>query len=163
MGGLQDFNLVNSKLLEKTDLSGRAFILATTLINSFSTLKSVIHARHEALELIKNMSHKYQLDDHDTACLYFGVKFSHPVLGDIMEQRYFDTMMAIKNFNEDCTWFSKELTQALIDEAKKIAKSLTFRRPKIGDVDYSDVDLNLLPPDAQYKDWRDKFRPKNAK
>lgn len=158
-----DFNLINSKLLEKTDLSGRAFILATTLISSFSTLKSVIHARHEALELIKNMSHKYQLTVHDTFCLYFGIKFSHPVLGDIMEQRYFDTMMAIKDSNEDCTWFSKELTQALIDEAKKISKSLTFRRPKIGGVDYSDVDPNLLPPDAHYKDWRDKFKPQNAK
>ncbi len=157
-----NLTLVNSKFFEKTDLAGRAFALATTLVSTIVGLNEMVHARHEMLQSINSRAREYGLNDHDKACLYFGTKLDHPALGRIQDQSYANVMTAINNFNEDCIWFSKELTQELIDLAKKTAKKIIFFRPRIGSVDYSDIDSKLLPKDEEYRDWREKF-PKTRK
>lgn len=154
-----DFGLINTKLFEKADVTGRAYVLATTLINCIHELQNQIAYRHEALNQIAQISAEYKLDDHDRACLYYGIRLNnHPTMGNIDFQTYSDVMGHIRDFNNDIIWFSRELVWELIKNGKESAKKLIFSRPKIGSVDYSDVESSLMPDDANYKDWREKFK-----
>ena len=83
---------------------------------------------------------------------------SHPVLDDFTDDSYNSVMQALKDTNMDCTWFSKELTLALIEFGKETAKKICIGRPKIGSVDYSDVEPEYMPNDDDYKNWREKFK-----
>lgn len=125
-----DFNLVNSKLMEKTDLSRRAFILATTLVNSFITLKELMQQRQNFLRHIANLAEKHKLNDTEKAHLYYGTRFSHPTLGNITEESFVNIMQGINNFNVDCTWFAKELTDELIKVSKKTCKEINNFKTK---------------------------------
>lgn len=147
-----DFELINSKLLRETGFTGRAFLLADTLIRCLHALKEQLEYRHTVLNEINSMS----LGTHDKACLYYGIQIETPT-GGFFYEKYSDVMKAIKIFTVDCEWFSKELALELIENAKKESKKIFLRRPKIGSVDYSDVDPKYMPNDADYKAWREKF------
>ena len=152
-----DFELINSKLLRETGFAGRTFILATTLIRCLYDIKGQLEYRHIVLNEINRISAELNLGTHDKACLYYGIKIETPT-GDFIYENYSDVMTAIKGFVVDCEWFSKELTLELIENAKKESKKIRFKRPKIGSVDYSDVDPQYMPDDKDYKDWREKFK-----
>lgn len=146
-----DLDFMNSRF-EKADLSGRSLILATTLMNSFATLKSMMEIREQILANINSIKSSQE----HKAFIYYGVQFPHPA-GNIQEESYKNIMEGIKSFNEDCIWFSKELSEEILYLAKKESKKIWLKKPKVGSIDYSDVDPLLLPDDENYKDWREKF------
>jgi hypothetical protein len=152
-----DFELINSKLLRETGFAGRAFILATTLIRCLYDLREQLKYRHAILSEINRIAVESNLNIHDKACLYYGIKIETPT-GDIYYENYSSVMKAIKAFTLDCIWFSKELTLELLENAKIESKKIFYRRPKFGSADYSDVDSKYMPNDADYKDWEEKFK-----
>lgn len=152
-----DFELINSKLLRETGFTGRAFILATTLIRCLYDLREQLKYRHSVLREINRIALESNLNTHDKACLYYGIKIERPK-GDIYYENYSSVMKAIKNFTLDCIWFSKELTLELLENAKTESKNIFYRRPKFGSADYSDVDSKYMSNDTDYQDWREKFK-----
>lgn len=152
-----DFELLNSHLLRETGFTGRAFMLASTLIRCLHDLEGQIKYRHAVLNEINSISASQNLDTHHEACLYYGIKITDQTC-DFIYENYSDVMTAIKGFVINCEWFSKELSLELIENAEKESKKIWFKRPKIGSVDYSDVDPKYMPDDKDYKDWREKFK-----
>ncbi len=152
-----DFELLNSKLLEKPELPLRALVIATTLIRVIHELKNQVNFRHGVLAEVNQLAMKYDLNDHGLACLYYGIRLDRAG-GSIQYDTYCNVMKAINDFCDDAIWFSKELTAELIKVGKETAGKIYFGRPKIGLVDYSDIDPSLLPKDENYKDWREKFK-----
>ena len=151
-----DFELINSKLLSETGFAGRTFILATTLIRCLYDLKGQLEYRHAILNEINSISTAENLSTHDKACLYYGIKITGQE-GDFRYENYSGIMEAIKISVESCIWFSKELAFELIETAEKESKKIHYKRPKVGSVDYSDVDPKYMPDDADFKDYREKF------
>lgn len=153
-----DLELINTCLIEKADLDHRAFALANALISSIHNLKNQFDARHAIIRELNQIRQAHNLSEHDALCLYFGQTLEHPQLGIVTFEYYSGATIGIKDATDDVIWFSKELALELIQVAKATAKKLIFSRPKIGSVDYSDVETDLLPNDANYRDWREKFK-----
>ena len=152
-----DFEFLNSHLLRETGFSGRAFILATELISSLHTLERNFKCRHETLNEIIEIFTKNNFNNTDKAFLYYGIEITRET-DNFSYTKYLDVMKCIKNSVESCIWFSKELTLELIENAEKEAKKIYIKRPKIGSVDYSDVDSKYMPNDEYFKDYREKFK-----
>ncbi len=152
-----DFDLISSKLLKETGFTSRAVILATTLIRCLYELRELLKQRHIVINEINSIAVDHKFDIAKKACLYYGINIKTPT-GDFLYTNYFDVMNNIKDFTLDCIWLSRELAWELLENAKTLSKKIYYNRPKVGSVDYSDVDKKYLPNDDNYKNWRDKIK-----
>ena len=152
-----DLSLISSEFFEKTDLTFRARSLALTLITVIQELKAQIQYREDVFSEIAAMSKRLNLDEKGTACLLYGLELQDTRGNKINFQKNNDVMKAIGDFTDDSIWFSKELTNELIEIANKFSRKIIIGRPKASSIDYSDVPLGLIPEDENYKDWIEKF------
>lgn len=153
--------LINSKLFEKTDLPSRSLFLAMTLVNSIEQLKALLVSRDSIIEEMNAIVSQSDLDNNEKnrfmVHLYFGKTYNLPEGNNICYRKYSDTMEAIEGINDSCIWFSKELAEELVNVGNNTATKLRIFRPRVGSVDYSDVEADLMPNDEDFKDWREKF------
>ena len=151
-----DFELINSQLLRETGFMGRAYSLATVLIHSLRDLERFIEIRQSLIDKIDFRSAKNDFELDQKIRLFFGLRVSSP-RGNYIDEQYSDIMEGIKISVESSIWFSRELVLQMIEEAKIEASKIYMFRPKIGSVDYSNVDQKYLPNDLNFKDWRKNF------
>ncbi len=126
----------------------RAYTLTNTLIRSAHSLNRFINLRNEFGQKMKG------LDNNDICNLYLGL----PDEQGHVDRTYTDSVKHICNLTDDCIFFSKTLTNDLVEHGELLKTRLGKGAPRVNKPNFSNAEKEGLVPDLQrHKDWLGMF------
>jgi hypothetical protein len=148
---------LESLVLDKTTVGGRALAAAASLNSSCQDLGHIIGERNNLIEQLRSRRGVDEREGYEIWREYLGVADKD----DNVDTSMGDFIAGIYSSSRDCAYFSKALTDELQKHGRRlhdrIKKYFGGEVPQVSEVSWGDAEV-LLPSDEEYADWNKGFR-----
>jgi len=143
-------DLLERQVFEKVPAQGRILSVAMTLVRTLQSLNKSLKDRNELIDYYQNNS----MNNTEQVEFYFGLKGA----SNKLDRRYADTLETIYNYNDDCIFFAKILSEDLYKLGTQLSETYGDKNIKIHKSDFGKAEeLGLMPSDSNYSDWYSMF------